>query len=447
MIPLLGILLEQLKTFPPARHYRVAYSGGCDSHVLLHALATIKDQLPGTGISALHINHGLADEADQWALHCGKIAADLGIDFRVMVVDAMGEAGESPEAAARQARYHVFEQMMAAGDGLLLAHHENDQAETLLLQLLRGAGVRGLAAMPHYTVFAKGWLGRPLLGISRQRVRDYANNAGLDWIEDPSNQSPDFDRNFLRHDIIPVLLSRWPALPSTLARAAHHQSTASRLLDELAVADLQASQGSRTDCLSIQALTALSQEHQDNLLRYWMHQQGVSMPSSVQLQHIKADVMFARDDAQPQVGWAGHVVRRYRDDLYLLPATSERSNSGSLHWDFKTDLSLADGRHLTLEWRQGEGLKASLQGRADVSVRFRQGGEVCRPSGRKQTHRLKTLWQEWGVPPWQRNKIPLIYVGDEIAQVLGYCICEPWQADAGEAGLIITEKAKSIYSD
>ncbi len=440
MIPLLDTLLAQLKQFPPARHYRVAYSGGCDSHVLLHALAAIRDQLPETKISALHVNHGLAEEADHWAAHCEQVAAGLGVAFQAVSVDGMGEAGESPEAAARQARYHVFKQMMAEGDGLLLAHHEDDQGETLLLQLFRGAGVRGLAAMPRHTTLAKGWLGRPLLSLSRRRLRDYANEAGLNWIEDPGNQSQDFDRNFLRHNIIPDLLPRWPALAHTLARAAQHQSAASRLLDERAAEDMAVLAGSRSGCLSIRGLSLLSRERQDNVLRYWIRMHGLLSPSFVQLQRIQVEVLSARDDAQPQVGWAGSVVRRYRDDLYLLSAKLDVSNSESLSWDLKTELRLSDGRCLKLERRQGAGLKASLQGRSDVSVRFRQGGEVCRPLGRKQAHRLKTLWQEWGVPPWERNRIPLIYAGGEIIQVLGYCICEPWQANADEAGLIVTEQ-------
>ncbi len=440
---LLSTLLAQLKQFPSTQHYRVAYSGGCDSHVLLHALASIRDQLSVTQISALHINHGLADEADLWAAHCEKVATELGVAFQAVSVDGMGVRGESPEAAARRARYHVFEQLMAEGDGLLLAHHEDDQAETLLLQLFRGAGVRGLAAMPRYAAFSEGWLGRPLLGVSRRHLRDYANDAGLNWIEDPGNQSQDFDRNFLRHKIIPELLPRWPALSQTLARVARHQSAASHLLDELAAADMEALAGSRPGCLSICTLTALSRERQDNVLRYWIRVLGVSLPSCVQLQRIHAEVLSAREDAQPQVGWADSVVRRYRDNLYLLPAEMGGGSQDRepLAWDFKNNLDLPDGRRLKLERRQGVGLKASLQSRTDVSVRFRQGGEVCRPLGRGQTHRLKTLWQEWGVPPWERNRVPLIYAGEEIAQVVGYCICEPWQAEIGDAGLIVTESA------
>ncbi len=439
MSSLLNALLAQLKQFPPARHYRVAYSGGCDSHVLLHALVAIQDQLPATVISALHVNHGLAEEADHWAAHCEQIAVGLGVAFQAVSVDGMGDAGESPEAAARQARYHVFKQLMTDGDGLLLAHHEDDQAETLLLQLFRGAGVRGLAAMPRYVAFSKGWMGRPLLGVSRQHLRDYANEAGLNWIEDPGNQSPDFDRNFLRHNIIPDLLPRWPALAHTLARAAQHQSAASRLLDELAAEDMEVLAGSRSGCLSIHALSLLSRERQDNVLRYWIHRQGILLPSCVQLQRIHAEVLSAREDAQPQVGWADSMIRRYQDDLYLLPAEAGRDSLACdpLDWDLKDDLELADGRRLKLERQKGVGLKASLEGRSDISVRFRQGGEVCRPLGRKQGHRLKTLWQEWGVPPWERNRIPLIYAGEEIIQVLGYCICEPWQANADESGLII----------
>jgi len=437
MNPLLDTLLKQLKTFPPTRHYRVAYSGGCDSHVLLHALVALGDQLPTTKISALHINHGLSHEADQWAAHCQTVAAELGIDFQAVEVDAMGEVGESPEAAARQARYHIFEQMMDEGEGLLLAHHQDDQAETLLLQLFRGAGVRGLAAMPPQVAFSKGWLARPLLGLPRQQLRDYAQAAGLHWSEDPSNQSPDFDRNFLRHTIIPEVLPRWPALTQTLARAAGHQAAASTLLDELAAGDITTLASTQRGCLSITALSELSRARQDNVLRYWIHQRGVSLPSTVQLQRIHDELLLAREDAQPQVGWADSVIRRYRDDLYLLPAT--RAKAKPVSWDLQSNLSLSNGRHLNIEQQQGVGLKALLQKRADVSVRFRQGGEVCRPAGRGQTHQLKTLWQEWGVPPWQREHIPLIYVGEEIAQVVGYCVCEPWQASADEVGLLITE--------
>ncbi len=441
MNPLLDTLLKQLKSFPPSHHYRVAYSGGCDSHVLLHALAAIRDHLAAPKLSALHINHGLADEADAWAAHCEKVAADLGIAIQIVDVDAMGEAGDSPEAAARQARYHAFEKIMQEGEGLLLAHHQDDQAETLLLQLFRGAGVRGLAAMPHCVTFSRGWLGRPLLGLCRQQLRDYAQAADLSWIEDPGNQSIDFDRNFLRHTVMPDLLPRWPALAQTLSRAAEHQASAGRLLDELAAVDLKSIAGTRRDCLSISGLRLLSRERQDNVLRYWIRMQGVSPPSTRQLQRLHAEVLAARDDAQPQLDWAGHRIRRYRDDLYLLPVQAPEYQS--LYWDLNGGLNLPDGRCLSIKQTLGEGLQAALQGRRDIAVRFRQGGEVCRPAGRKQTHRLKTLYQEWGVPPWERERIPLIYVGEEIAQVVGYCVCEGWQAGKDEDGLMITDSRQA----
>ena len=437
MNPLLDTLLERLHAFPPARHYRVAYSGGCDSHVLLHALAAIRDRLPASTISALHVNHGLTEEADQWAAHCERVAAGLGVACQVVEVDAMGEAGESPEAAARQARYHVFEQVLEDGEGLLLAHHEEDQAETLLLQLFRGAGVRGLAAMPPHTAFGRGWLGRPLLGVSRQTLREHARAAGLRWIEDPANRSVDFDRNFLRHRIFPELRSRWPALARTLARAARHQAAAGRLLDGLAAADRAAAAGSRGGCLSIRSLRGLDRDRRDNLLRYWIREQGAPLPSSVQLRRIHDEVLPAREDAQPRVGWGGFAVRRYRDDLYLLKEPLAESETQA--WDLREDLRLADGRRLRVTRQRGAGLAAALLGREDITVRFRRGGEVCRPAGRGRTRRLKSLWQEWGVPPWERGRVPLIYAGGELAQVTGYCVCEPWQAGAGEDGLVITE--------
>jgi tRNA(Ile)-lysidine synthase len=427
-------LLDQLAQLPPARRYWVAYSGGCDSTVLLHALATLRDELP-VELRALHVNHNLHEAAPEWAAHCHAVSEALGIPLYEVNVDARASKGESPEAAARAARYHIFHEVLAAGDGLLLAHHRDDQAETLLLQLLRGSGPRGLAAMPSHRPLGAGWLGRPLLGFSRRVLCQYADAEGLQWIDDPSNFDTEFDRNFLRQHVMPLLQQRWPAGASTLARTAGLQAEAAELLHQLAEEDWQDTAGPHTGSLRIEALLQLTPERQRNLLRYWIDSVNhLPLPDQQRLGRILIEVIPAAKDAQPCISWPGGQVRRYAGLLYLL-AADPQPVSGPLDWDLCNDLQLADGRVLTVVAVSGEGLQAGLQSNKTLSVRFRQGGEMCRPVGRGHHHELKKLFQEWGVPPWERARVPLLYVGEELAAVAGYCVCEPYHAHKQQAGL------------
>jgi len=196
----LGEALQQI----PANRYWVAFSGGIDSHVLLDAMATLRPQLSAT-LNAVHVNHGLNAKAAQWAAHAVSVCELLDIPCHVFNVNASAKKGESPEAAARDARYHTFSALIEAGDVLLTAHHREDQAETLLLQLVRGAGPHGLAAMPLSRSFSNGQLARPLLAVEQALINDYAAEKALLWVEDPSNQELGFERNFLRHEVMPIL--------------------------------------------------------------------------------------------------------------------------------------------------------------------------------------------------------------------------------------------------
>jgi len=427
-------LLDQLALLPPARRYWVAYSGGCDSTVLLHALATLGDQLP-VEVRALHVNHNLHEAAPAWAEHCHAVCEALDVPLYEVNIDARAAKGESPEAAARAARYRIFKEVLNTGDGLLLAHHRDDQAETLLLQLLRGSGPRGLAAMPPHRPLGDGWLGRPLLEFSRRALCRYAEAEELRWIDDPSNFDTEFDRNFLRQRVLSLLQERWPAVTTTLARAAGHQAEAAELLHQLAEEDWQHAAGSQAHCLQIEALTQLTPQRQRNLLRYWIDTMNkLPLPDQQRLNRILKEVVPAAVDAQPCINWPGGQVRRFAGLLYLL-AEEPAQLAGPLAWDLRQSLELADGRVLTVSVVSGEGLQVELQGNANLSVRFRQGGEVCRPAGRGHQHELKKLFQEWGVPPWERARVPLLYVGEELAAVVGYCVCEPYHADKQRAGL------------
>ena len=433
-------LSQQLAQLPPARRYWVAYSGGCDSHVLLHALAQLRAQL-GVTLHAVHVNHGLSKQADDWSHHCSEVCQKLDVPFVDISVNANASAGQSPEEAARLARYAALANVMEPGDGLLLAHHQDDQAETVMLQLLRGSGVRGLSAMPLHAPFGAGWLGRPLLVFSRASLGHYADSQGLEWIDDPSNFDTDFDRNFLRQDVLPRLKGRWPAADKTLARVAAHQAEAAELLGELAAQDYGHLQGEVEGTLSVVALRSLPVSRLRNVLRYWLNTIiGLPMPDARHLNRIIDEVLPAAADATPLVSWAGCEVRRFNERLYAFETVGIHRSDTIYAWDLQQPVRLASlGCELQPAKNTGKGLRASLAGRDDITIRFRQGGERCRPAGRGHTHQLKKLFQEWQVPPWLRERVPLIYVGNEIAEVVGYCVCEPFQAHAQEAGILITE--------
>ena len=417
-----------LQSHPPAGRYVVAYSGGLDSHVLLHALSRL-----GIELAAVHVHHGLSRNADLWAEHCQAQCAALGVPCRVVQVEVARDAGKGIEAAARSTRYAALEQVLGEGEMLLTAHHQDDQAETLLLMLLRGAGVAGLAAMPAVRACGRGRLARPLLGLPRSALHLYAQRHGLSWVDDESNFDTSLDRNYLRHELLPLLRERWPAAPRALARSAAHLAEAGELLAELAAADLVTACGGRPGTLSVSALQPLTPPRRRNLLRHWLRTLDLPLPGTVHLHRIEQEVLLARRDAEPLVGWPGAEVRRYRDDLHAMPPLAPVPDA-ELEWDMAQPLPLPDGRTLTATVvAAAPGLSAARCADARVTVRFRAGGERCAPVGRGHTHELKKLFQEARVPPWERERIPLLFVDGVLAQVVGYWICVPYAAEEKEA--------------
>ena len=437
-------LLQQLAQLPAAQRYWIAYSGGCDSHVLLYAMAALREQL-AVPIHAIHVNHGLQSQAAEWEKHCQQVCDRLAVPLEIARVDAASAAGESPEEAARKARYAVFRESLQDNDLLLMAHHQDDQAETLLLQLMRGAGVKGLAAMPMLSALGRGRLARPLLDFSRAVLHHYALQQGLQWIDDPSNTDTRFDRNYLRHAVMPLLHQRWPATGHTLSRVAGHMAESATLLQVLAEQDWQRCRvaGKR---LAVAALGTLDKARVRNLLRYWLVEVcGLRMPDSKHLNRIVAEVLPAAGDANPLVSWQGGEVRRYRDELYAAhPAGHARRVQQNIPWDGKQTLQLDPQRVLIPQRVKGQGVDRRLIEQGGLSVRFRQGGEKCRPMGRQHHHSLKKLFQEWGVPPWQREQIPLLYVGEEMVQIVGYCLCEPYQANSQQDGLLVSVEKTQV---
>lgn len=429
-------LQTQLASLPAVPHYWVAYSGGVDSLALLHALAALRDTLPGE-LGAVHVNHGLHAAAAEWAAHCTTVCRELGVPLVGLTVDGRPGAGDSPEAAARAARYAALERWLPAGHGLLTAQHRDDQAETLLLQLLRGSGVKGLAAMPEVAELGAGLLLRPLLAVSRHDLQAYADRQRLHWVEDPSNTDTGLDRNYLREHIVPELRRRWPAVAQTLARSAQHCAEAARILEQVAAADMVDLAGPAGKTLALGGLQALAPERRRNVLRFWLHERCGALPSTAVLSRILHDILASRPDASPCVRWRGIEVRRYRDRLHLLRQAPERDPGRRLAWSLDGCLELPDaGGTLYASRASGHGLRvAAVAG--PVEVAFRQGGERCRPAGRAHHHSLKKLFQECAVPPWERPRIPLIYVGTELAAVAGFWVCEPFSAAPGEPGYAI----------
>jgi tRNA(Ile)-lysidine synthase len=429
-------LLQQLHRHPGTPCYQVALSGGLDSLALLHALDKVRTILDAD-IGAVHVNHGLQEDADRWESYCQQLCADLEVPYVSLRVDGKARHGESPEAAARRARYTALADWLPAQHCLLTAQHQDDQAETLLLQLLRGSGVSGLAAMPVLTTLGAGRHLRPLLAVTREALHRYAIANRLSWIEDPSNSDIGFDRNYLRRRVLPALRERWPAVASSLSRSAAHCADAARLLADLAEQDLQALTG-REHTLSLTGLVALPRARQDNVLRHWIKRLAGKMPSAAVLARIVNDVAGSRRDSEPCVRWDRFEIRRYREELFLLHQAGPETQPGSLDWILSVPLALpGSGGVLTATAGTGCGIRAAAVPADCVRVAWRQGGEHCMPAGRRHHHSLKKLFQERGIPPWERSRIPLIYIQDRLAAVAGLWVCEPFQARPAESGYMI----------
>ena len=308
-------ILAKLQPFLDGRPLWLAFSGGLDSTVLVHLLASQTPKLP---LKLIHINHQLHADADNWALHCQQFATALDLPFTTIKVNVDIQGGLGLEAAARQARYDAIARHIGKKALLLTGQHQQDQAETLMLQLLRGAGNRGLSAMG----FALDWqtmtILRPLLDIDRATLADYARYHQLDYLDDPSNNDISIQRNYLRQQIWPLLQKRWPALNQTLSRSAGHLNEAQSLLDELAVADLKTADADKTTAsLNCQALLTLSPARQRNALRSFLHQLAMPLPTTAVLQRILDEVCAAKIDAQPLVEWSELEARRFAGRLFV----------------------------------------------------------------------------------------------------------------------------------
>lgn len=421
-------ILDSLPVSSPVKCYVVAYSGGVDSHVLLHLC-----KQAGVSLRAIHINHGLQQEAKQWTQHGSDICHDLDVPFLNINVDVKPQTGDGPENAARKARYAALYASLQDDECLLTAHHGDDQSETLLLQLFRGAGPAGLAAMPGFRKVHGCRHARPLLEFSQEEILDYAAQHKLSWVEDPSNTNTEFDRNLVRKDIVPLLKQRWPQLDASLFRVARQQQDALELMETLAAIDLAAVVTQRSNVISVSALNRLSPARQLNVLRYWIRQYAKDGPTANILHQVIESVLTAADDAAPVVSWGQSEVRRYQDGLYLL-VTTQHDETKTFVWNPQQMLKLDElDIELSVSRNEKQGLNMDLLDR-EFKVAFRTGGENIRPQGRGHTHSLKKLMQAAGIPPWMRSRIPLLFLDDELVCVVGYWLDEGFVVEHGAMG-------------
>ncbi|MCX7141815.1 MAG: tRNA lysidine(34) synthetase TilS [Proteobacteria bacterium] len=433
-----GAALEPL-LFPRARLV-LGLSGGLDSIVLLDALHRLARPL-GFKLACVHVNHGISPNARRWADFCARKCKRLGIALDVQLVDVAPYRAEGLEAAARRARYAVYARQEA--DFIVLAQHLDDQAETLLLQLLRGAGVKGGAAMPLLRSQGRGGMAvrapailRPMLALSRQQIEAYARVRKLTWVEDESNADTRYDRNFLRHEVLPAIARGFPAYRATLARSARHLAEASLVLDELAAADaISSAAGNKLPLAELKRIGAVRTK---NLVRWLLQQQGAGAPETDRLEEGLRQVFQARDDAAVHVVLGAFELRRYDGCAYLLRALPEAPADLSRVWDAKRTWALPElGGTLRFARVTGAGLDCASVRAAGLSARLRQGGEKLRLQTAGSTRSLKNLLQEARMPPWERERLPLLYCCDVLVAVPGLGVASGWQAAAGMPGWTI----------
>lgn len=377
----------------------VGFSGGLDSTALLHALSQ-DPAIRVRGLRAVHVHHGLQATADDWAAHCARFCESIGVPLSIIKVSVDRDSGDGLEASARKARYGAFETALAAGEVLVTAHHRNDQAETFLLRALRGSGPDGLAAMRPWRKFAAGWHWRPLLETSRDDLLAYAQQHGLPWLDDPSNEDTHHDRNFLRQRILPLLRERWPQADASFARSAVLNADAVELLDQEDALALAMTRSVDPQALSASALLELAAPRRARALRRWIEALGLPPLPGEGVAQIESDLLQARADARARFVWRDAVIERWRDLLHVQRRREPLPAEWSAEWDGSEPLPLPGGDSLELE-----GTDAFP---SPCRVSAREGGERILLPGRTHSHALKNVLQELGVPPWEREVLPLV---------------------------------------
>lgn len=403
-----------------------------DSVVLLHLLRVLAGRLDFS-LSAVHINHQISLRAEAWADFCQQLCGTWEIDLIQRRVSVGGRRGIGIEAAARAERYRAFS--MVDSDWIVLGHHREDQAETVLLNLLRGSGVRGVAAMPEVRAIDGGGprLLRPLLGVSRRALEAYARQHNLSWVDDESNENMDLRRNFLRRGVLPLLDERFPGCRKALARAAKWAAETESLLDELAAADGSAWLDAQRR-LDTRGLGQLSAARGRNLLRHWLQRADLRMPDSSRLVEIQSRLAEARPGQQIRIEIEGGVIRCYRGWASIEPRQALIPVAERI-WRGESCVGWGAGR---IDFHEviGDGLSRRALAGAPVVLRMRRGGERIRLDAYRPRRSLKNLYQEAGIPPWRRSAMPLLWCGEDLVWVPGVGIAWEYRCAPDEPGVL-----------
>jgi len=415
----------------------VALSGGVDSVVLLHLLAQFSKSMQ-LEVAAVHVEHGISVHSGQWSAFCQKLCDSLGISLVIHYLKIRKQPQQSLEAVAREARYQIYKNIQA--DYVVLAQHQDDQAETLLLQLLRGAGVKGLGAMPTIRLLdlnKNTKLFRPLLNISRLEILHYAEQNGLSWVTDESNQDVSYGRNFLRHRIFPVLEERYPAYRKTLSRSAQHLGEAAYLMDELARID--AENATIAGKLSLKKMRRLERTRAKNLLRYLLGQHEARLPNSAKLEEILRQLNSIEADNRFYFVVDNLAIRCYQGLVEFLPAESSFASLEPVIWQGEPRLVIEPLKGVVEFVQQhGRGIDLSKLNQRTITIRARTGGERFQPDCKRPRRSLKKILQETKLAPWMRNTLPLLFCGDQLVWVAGIGIDCNFQITNGDIGLDVS---------
>ena len=425
-------------------HLVLGLSGGVDSVVLLSVLASLSLKLKFS-LAAFHVNHGISPNANKWEKFCLSLCSSHGIPIKIAKLTVSNLSGTSLEANARDARYQRFKKLKA--DYVILAQHLDDQSETILLQMLRGAGMKGLAAMPlirnqileigDQALHSGPQILRPLLEISRSEIEDYARKYKLSWITDESNNNVSFDRNFLRHKIFPLLEKKFPSYRATFLRTSRHIAEASHLLDDLAKFDSE--RCSVSSRLQIEKLQELSFSRAKNLLRYDLAQRGVTLPSAVKLEDMLRQFLSSRSDTKLHITFGDTEIRSFKGNIYVRRISTFPNKEWRFLWKGEKKLAITEkGDSVIFMHKKGKGINLQKLNEGPVIIRFRLGGERMRPDCNRPRRSLKNLFQEASFPQWERESLPLLFSGEHLVWVPGIGVDCAFQAGISDPGLIVS---------
>ena len=405
----------------------VAFSGGIDSRVLLELAYQYTKLFSNYKLHAIHINHGLHKNSDDWARHCSDVCKTLGIPLYVLPIKLDIQPGQSLEAIARQARRTIWENLLPANATLLLAHHAQDQAETILYRLFRGAGPTGLSGMAEAKIFGKGILLRPLLNVAKADSDEFAEQNKLIWIVDDSNANIKFDRNFIRHIIIPTLCKRWPKVVDNIRRGGELCAETAELVNADSQALLNNLTGTVAGTLSISKLLAITETQCFTVIRAWLANNNCQMPSRSQLYRIKREVMLANSDVKPMLNFTQYKIRRYRDDLYLL-VNEEcfKKENFFVAINPPQEILLANGKIIKIKETTGCGFMLPDNSKG-IAIYIGSHGE-----------KAKKIFQQHNIPLWQRQKYPLIFYENRLICIVGLWLKPNFITTPGKSGLTMS---------